>query len=137
MRNVHFRLPSVAQKRYMLKLPISKLRRLQNSAARLVLKSKVRDHITPSLENLHWLPIEHTIIFRVLLMTLKIINGYATEYLSDLLETYVPTRTLRSATQGLLVVAKSFISTSGDRLSQLPRPNFGIICQQILELRAS
>ena len=37
---------------------ISKLQRLQNSAARLVLKCKVRDHITPSLEKLHWLPVE-------------------------------------------------------------------------------
>ena len=92
---------------------ISKLQRLPNSAARLFLKCKVRDHITPSLEKLHWLP---------LLMTFKIINGCAPEYLSDLLETYVPTRSLRSATRGLLVVPKSFTSTYGDRAFSVAAP---------------
>ena len=101
---------------------ISKLQRLENSAARLVLKCKVRDHITPSLEKLHWLPIEHRIIFKVLLMTFKIINGCAPEYLSDLLETYVPTRSLCSATQGLLVVPNSFTSTYGDRAFSVAAP---------------
>ena len=101
---------------------ISKLQRLQNSAARLVLKCKVRDHITPPLEKLHWLPVEHRIIFKVLLITFKIINDCAPEYLSDLIETYVPTRSLRSATQGLLVVPKSFASTYGDRAFSVAAP---------------
>ena len=101
---------------------ISKLQRLRNSAARLVLKCKVRDHITPSMEKLHWLPVEHRIIFKVLLMSFKIINGCAPEYLSDLLETYVPTRSLRSSTQGLLVVPKSFTPTYGDRAFSVAAP---------------
>ena len=101
---------------------ISKLQCLQNSAARLVLKCKVRDHITPPLEKLHWLPVEHRIIFKVLLMTFKIINDCAPEYLSDSIETYVPTRSLRSATQGLLVVPKSFTSTYGDRAFSVAAP---------------
>ena len=54
-------------------------------------------------------------LMKVLLMTFKIINGCAPEYLSDLLEMYVPACSLRSATQGLLVVPKSFTSTHGDR----------------------
>ena len=44
------------------------------------------------------------------------------EYLSDLLETHVPTRSLRSATQGLLVVPKSFTSTYGDRAFSIAAP---------------
>ena len=71
---------------------------------------------------LHWLPVEQRIIFKVLLMTFKIINSCAPEYLSDLLETYVPTRFLRSATQGLLVVPKSFTSTYGDRAFSVAAP---------------
>ena len=43
-------------------------------------------------------PVEHRILFKVLLMTFKIVNDCAQEYLSDFLETYVPTRSLRSAT---------------------------------------
>ena len=44
----------------------------------------------------------------------KIINGFAQEYLSDLLETYVPTHSLRFATQGFLAVPKSLNSTYAD-----------------------
>ena len=65
---------------------------------------------------------QNRIIFKVLLMTFKIINGCAPEYLSHLLETYVPTRSLRSATQGLLVVPKSFTSTYGDRAFSVAAP---------------
>ena len=101
---------------------ISKLQRLQNSAARLVMRCKLRDHISPLIQKLHWLPVKHRIIFKVLLMTFKIINGCAPEYLSDLLEIYAPTRSLRSATQRFLAVTKSSTSTYGDRAFSVAAP---------------
>ena len=64
---------------------LSKLQCLQNSAARLVTKAKRRDHITPVLRQLHCLPINQRIVFKVLLITFKITNGYALSYLSSLL----------------------------------------------------
>ena len=76
---------------------INKLQRLQNSAARLVTKSKLREYITPVLKKLHWLPVDHRKIFKVLLITFKIICGCAPSYLKDLQEPYVPRRSLRSA----------------------------------------
>ena len=36
--------------------PLDKLQMVQNSAARLILKRK-RDHVTPLLKHLHWLPV--------------------------------------------------------------------------------
>ena len=45
---------------------INKLRCLQNSAARLVTRSKIRDHITPILSKLHCLPVKQRIIFKKL-----------------------------------------------------------------------
>ena len=45
----------------------------------------------------------------------KIINGCAPEYLSDLLEAYVPMPSLHFVTQGFLVVPKSLTSTFGDQ----------------------
>ena len=36
-----------------------KLQRGQNIAARLITGSSKRDHITPALKNLHWLPVTH------------------------------------------------------------------------------
>ena len=75
---------------------LSKLQRLQNSAARLVTKAQRRDHITPVLRQLHWLPINQRIVFKVLHITFKIINGYAPSYLSSSLESYKPKRALRN-----------------------------------------
>ncbi len=42
-------------------LHISKLQRIQNTAARLVTRSRTHDRITPTLQNLHWLPIRSRI----------------------------------------------------------------------------
>ena len=36
---------------------LQKLQRLQNASARLVTRSRRRDHITPVLQSLHWLPV--------------------------------------------------------------------------------
>jgi len=37
------------------------LQRVQNAAARLVLNLSLRDHVTPALKQLHWLPVEHRV----------------------------------------------------------------------------
>ena len=65
-------------------LQISKLQRIQNSAARLVTRSRTYDHITPILQNLHWLPIRSRIDFKILLLTYKCHHGTAPVYLQDL-----------------------------------------------------
>ena len=41
---------------------ISKLQRVQNSAARLITKTRKTDHITPILRKLHWPPVHKRII---------------------------------------------------------------------------
>ena len=46
------------------------------------------------------------------------------EYRSDLLEAYIPTRSLSPTTQGFLSVPKSFTSTYGDRVFSLAAPKF-------------
>ena len=37
--------------------------------------SKKYDRVTPLLIELHWLPVEYRIIFKILLITFKILNG--------------------------------------------------------------
>ena len=51
---------------------------------------------------LHWLPVEQRITFKILLFVFKYLNGLAPFYLSDLISTYVPSRSLRSASLSLL-----------------------------------
>ena len=101
---------------------IQKLQRIQNSAARLVVKCKHTDHISPFLRNLHWLPVSDRISFKILLLTYKAINGLAPSYVTRLLSPCVPGRKLRSSSQGLLTTPKSNTATYGDRAFSIAAP---------------
>eukprot|EP00794_Sanderia_malayensis_P013257 gene13257-14621_t len=63
---------------------ISKLQRVQNSAARLLSLAPKYCHITPLLKELHWLPVKFRIDYKIIIMTFKAINGTAPDYISDL-----------------------------------------------------
>ena len=91
---------------------IKRLQRIQNNAARIVSKVKKFDHISPVLRQLHWLPVHQRIVFKTLLLTYRIVNGMAPEYLKDLLTFYKPSRSLRSAEQHQLVVPQMFLCCS-------------------------
>ena len=81
-----------------------KLQRVQNIAARLITGSSRRDHITPVLKNLHWLPVKLRITFKILLLIYKILNGQSPSYLTSLISSYKPVRSLRSSDLLLLQV---------------------------------
>jgi hypothetical protein len=83
---------------------IKKLQRLQNSAARIVTKTRKDEHITPHLINLHWLPVRYRIDFKILTLTYKCLHSEAPQYLSDLLQIKELPRVLRSSTAPSLVV---------------------------------
>ena len=50
-----------------------------------------------TLKELHWLPVEQRIIFKINLICFKILNNLAPDYLVDLIHVYEPTRNLRSS----------------------------------------
>ena len=64
---------------------IFKLQRVQNAAARLIMDIGKYSHITPALDELHWLPVLARIHFKILLLAFKAIHGLAPEYISKLL----------------------------------------------------
>ena len=105
---------------------INKLQRIQNMAARLISLTKKRDHITPILrDKLHWLPVDHWIIFKIILLTYKVLHGIAPQYLSELLHLYVPSRALRAGTvrpRNNLQIVRSRIKTYGDRTFAVAAP---------------
>ena len=86
---------------------LTRLQTIQNTAARLITRSRRHDHITPILYHLHWLPIHSRIEFKILLYTWKCLHGLAPVYLSELVSRYTPTRALRSATNHDLNVTSS------------------------------
>ncbi len=63
---------------------INKLQMVQNTAARVLTRTRKYDHISPVLSTLHWLPIKHHMDFKILLLTYKALNGLAPQYLSEL-----------------------------------------------------
>ena len=76
---------------------------LVNTAARLITKTKKFEHISGILEQLHWLPAKKRIIYKVLLLAYKAVNGQSPEYISELVSFYNPPRSLRSSTQRQLI----------------------------------
>ena len=84
---------------------LAKLQRIQNSAARLVLRKPRRESATPFLKILHWLPVKARIEYKVSTLCYQCLNSVAMpSYLCELLQTYKPTRTLRSKDSSLLVL---------------------------------
>uniref|UniRef100_A0A674N4B1 Reverse transcriptase domain-containing protein n=1 Tax=Takifugu rubripes TaxID=31033 RepID=A0A674N4B1_TAKRU len=96
------------------KKSITNLQLLQNSAARVLTRTRGREHITPVLESLHWLPVRFRIDFKVLLLVFKCLNGLGPTYLSDLLLFYHPSWTLRSSGTGLLTIPHVSTKTHGE-----------------------
>ena len=84
------------------------------SAARVLSRTRKRDHISPVLKGLHWLPVKERIEYKILLITWKAMHGCAPSYISNLLTEYVPSRNLRSSGKNLLVTKRN-VSMYGDR----------------------
>ena len=98
------------------------LQLIQNAAARLLTRTRKRDHISPVLASLHWLPVKSRIEFKILLLTYKAVNGQAPSYLKELIVPYYPTRTLRSQNAGLLEVPRVSKSRMGARAFSYQAP---------------
>ena len=102
----------------LIKLPNNKIKRLQrilNSAARIVTRTQVRDHITPILKQLHWLPIPARIEYKILLTTFKALNGLAPEYLEQLVSFRKYPKATKSSKLKLLYEPVMRLTTVGDR----------------------
>ncbi len=82
------------------------LQRVQNAAARLILRRDKRDGATPLLKDLKWLPIKHRVIFNAAIFTFRccLSPPLAPIYLSSLLSAYTPARSLRSSNTASLLV---------------------------------
>ena len=61
---------------------LRKLQSVQNAAARLLTRTGRREHITPVLKQLHWLPISRRIDFKLAVLMYQISRGAPT-YLQD------------------------------------------------------
>jgi len=63
------------------------LQHVLNAAAWLVLNLRMHDHVTPALQQLHWLPIEYRITYKLCLTMHLVYTIRASQYLSDCVQT--------------------------------------------------
>jgi hypothetical protein len=75
---------------------LAKLKRVQNTAARLMARRKEYEHITPVLIELHWLPVKFRCEYKLLVYVFKSLHGIASVYLQHILTLYKPTRSVES-----------------------------------------
>ena len=68
-----------------IKSNIAKLQRVQNVLCRIIFRLEEMSHVTPFLKKLHWLPIQHRILFKYNLLVFKAINLSQPPYLSALI----------------------------------------------------
>ena len=101
---------------------LNKLQSVQNAAARIISRSHKQEHITPFLVNLHWLPIESRIKYKILLLTFKALHGLSPIYIKELISVYKPNRNLRSSSQVLLSAQSFNLKSYGHRSFSVAAP---------------
>ena len=96
---------------------IARLQRIQNNAARLVLQKSKRQHVTPLLKQLHWLPIQTRIDYKLATLAFGHFDGSLPQYLSSRLDIYIYqlSRSLRSSNDRLLRVPHWKLKSFGCR----------------------
>ena len=94
---------------------IQKLQHIQNSAARVLMRVRKYDHITPILHTLHWLPVSSRIEYKVCLLTHQCIHSNAPSYLKELIKPPTATRPLRSGQSNTLKGKKTILKTMADQ----------------------
>ena len=104
---------------------LEKLQKVQNSAARLIFKSKKSEHITPLLKRLHWLPIKQRIKYKLCTHCFNFFSGTSPAYISDLLSVYTPARNLRSSSDSRILKIPTVNTVSyGQRSFSFAAPTF-------------
>ena len=102
---------------------LDKLQKVQNSAARVVLRSSKRDHVRPLLISLHWLPIRARIDYKLSTLCHSFFSHTSPVYISTLLSVYSPSRQLRSSSDSrVFVVPKVRTKAFGHRTFSYAAP---------------
>ena len=84
------------------------MQKVQNTAARLILRPPRHQNYTPLLQQLHWLPISERIKFKTACMCYNATTGSAPSYLSELLLLYSPSCSLHSSSDTCMFKLQRF-----------------------------
>ena len=105
---------------------LNKLQCIQNHAARLVLCKSWHASASGLLRTLHWLPVKARTQYKIACLCLQCIyQNSMPPYISDLLHSYCPSRTLLSLDTSLLTVSCFSLETFGKRSFSVVDPLSG------------
>ena len=82
---------------------IQPMQKVQNTAARLILRAPRHQNCTPLLQQLHWLQIYERMKYKTICMCYN-----APSYISELLHLYSPSRSLRSSSDTRMLKIQRF-----------------------------
>ena len=108
---------------------LTRLKRAQNTFARVVAQKPRFCHTTPILSDLHWLPVRHRISFKIATVAFRVPQSQQPSYYSISHRRYVPARPLRSSSylsicipprKTTIAASKSFSSVAPNIWIALP-----------------
>ena len=67
---------------------LERLHKIQNKAARLVLRKDRKHDSKELLRLLHWLPVQKRVVFKIACLVFKSLNNLSPSYIQDLIEIY-------------------------------------------------
>jgi len=68
---------------------VRRLQSVQNAAARLICRLRRFDHVTDALVSLHWLRVPESVVYKIAVLTFKVLHGIAPEYLGPVAVLFV------------------------------------------------
>jgi len=97
---------------------------VQNAAAWLICRLRRFDHVTDALVSLHWLSVPERVVYKIAVLTFKVLHWIAAEYLGSVVRVVdLPGRqSLRSAGTNRVVVPPFTLSTIGTRAFPVASP---------------
>ena len=103
----------------------NRLQRIVNNAARILCRIPKFGHISETLMDLYWLPVQQRVLFKVLIQTYQAYHKTAPDYVCDLIIPYSNSCNLRSNNQLLLAPCqpRTMLKTYGERSFQYVAPN--------------
>ena len=106
---------------------LNKIQRVQNCAARLYSRIGRRSSVRHVMrDELHWLPVQSRVVFKVAVLTYKIVHGKAPGYLSEVVTSCSSVTSgrmsLRSSDRRDLTLVRHRTVRSGDRLFTYKSP---------------
>ncbi len=97
------------------KKEIHRVQLVQNAAARVVMKLRKYDHVSDALKELHWLPVEARLEYKIISLTWKALNNMAPPYIRELLVVNEGRPGMRSNASTILEIPRTKLKGCGDR----------------------